>query len=78
MSTNAIAKRYAKALVQLGSEMGTVDQFNAQLTQFSTLLSDSRELAAVFSNPAYGIDAKKEILKELVTRTQTSPIVSNR
>jgi len=77
LSTNAIAKRYAKALVQIGSEAGTVDQFNAELTRFSTLLSDSRELAAVFSNPAYGIESKKEILKELVTRTQTSPIVSN-
>lgn len=77
MSTNAIANRYAKALVQIGSETGAVDQFNLQLTRFSTLLSESRELASVFGNPAYGIDSKREILKELVARLQVSPLVSN-
>ena len=77
MSTNAIAKRYAKALVQIGSEAGTVDGFTAELARFSTLLSDSRELAAVFGNPAYGIGPKKEILKELVAKLQVSPTVSN-
>ena len=77
MSTNAIAKRYAKALVQIGSEAGTVDGFNAELARFSTLLTDSRELAGVFSTPAYGIDAKKAILTDLVARLQVSPIVSN-
>jgi F-type H+-transporting ATPase subunit delta len=77
LSTNAIAKRYAKALVQIGSEAGAVDQYNAELARFSTLLTDSRELAAVFGNPAYGIESKKEILKELVEKLQVSPIVSN-
>jgi F-type H+-transporting ATPase subunit delta len=77
LSTNAIANRYAKALVQIGSETGAVDQFNLQLNSFSTLLSESRELASVFGNPAYGIDSKREILKELVARLQVSPMVSN-
>lgn len=77
MSTNAIANRYAKALVQIGSETGAVDQFNLQLNSFSTLLSESRELASVFGNPAYGIDSKREILKELVAKLQVSPMVSN-
>ena len=77
MSTNAIAKRYAKALVQIGSEAGTVDQFDTELNKFSVLLSGSSELASVFSNPAYGIEKKSEILKELVTRCQLSPMVSN-
>ena len=77
MSTNAIAKRYAKALVQIGSENGAVDQYNAELSQFSTLLSGSAELTSVFANPAYGIESKSEILKELVQKVQLSPIVSN-
>jgi F-type H+-transporting ATPase subunit delta len=77
LSTNAIAKRYAKALVQIGSEAGTVDGFNAELARFSSLITESRELAAVFGNPAYGIGAKSEILKELVTKLQVSPMVSN-
>ena len=77
MSTNAIAKRYAKALVQIGSEAGTVDGFNGELTRFSTLLTGNGELSAVFANPAYGIQSKSEILKELVAKLQISPMVSN-
>ena len=77
MSTNAIAKRYAKALVQIGSEAGTVDGFNGELTRFSSLLSQNGELTAVFANPAYGIGAKSEIMKELVAKLQISPMVSN-
>jgi F-type H+-transporting ATPase subunit delta len=77
LSTNAIAKRYAKALVQLGSEAGTVDSFNKELSSFSTLLSGNREISAVLANPAYGIESKSEILKELIAKVKVSPYVSN-
>lgn len=77
MSTNAIAKRYAKALVQIGSEAGSVDGFNGELSRFSTLLTDNRELSAVFANPAYGIEEKKEILKDTVAKLAVSPMISN-
>lgn len=77
MSTNAIAKRYAKALVQIGSEAGTVDGFNAELNRFSALLTESRELSTVFGNPAYGIESKSAILKDLVAKLQLSPMISN-
>ena len=77
MSTNAIAKRYAKALVQIGSEAGNVEGFNGELTRFSALLTDSRELSTIFANPAYGIEAKKGILKDLVAKLSISPMMSN-
>jgi F-type H+-transporting ATPase subunit delta len=77
LSTNAIAKRYAKALVQLGSEAGTVDSFNSELSGFSTLLSANREISAVFGNPAYGMEQKSEIMKDLVAKTKVSTYVSN-
>ncbi|GFO53561.1 ATP synthase subunit delta [Geomonas sp. Red276] len=77
MSTNAIAKRYAKALVQLGSEAGSVESFNTELSSFGALLSSNRELSAVFGNPAYGMEAKAEILKELIAMQKLSPYVSN-
>jgi F-type H+-transporting ATPase subunit delta len=77
LSTNAIAKRYAKALVQLGSEAGTVDGFNSELSGFSAILSANPELSAVFSNPAYGIESKSLILKDLIAKLALSPFVSN-
>ncbi|WP_136524088.1 ATP synthase F1 subunit delta [Geomonas ferrireducens] len=77
MSTNAIAKRYAKALVQIGSEAGSVEGFNDELARFSAVLTDSNELSAIFANPAYGIEEKKEILKDLVGKLSISPMISN-
>ena len=77
MSTNAIAKRYAKALVQLGSEAGTVEGLNGELNSFSTLLANNGELSAVLGNPAYGIESKSAILKELVGKLKLSATVSN-
>lgn len=77
MSTNAIAKRYAKALVRIGSEEGAVDRFNGELGRFSALLSESRELSSVFGNPAYGIESKRGILADLVGKLQLSATVSN-
>ncbi|ACM18819.1 ATP synthase F1, delta subunit [Geotalea daltonii FRC-32] len=77
MSTNAIAKRYAKALVQIGAEEGNVDKFSGELSQFTGVLAGSTSLTAVFSNPAYGIEAKKEILKEIMTKLGLSNNVAN-
>jgi F-type H+-transporting ATPase subunit delta len=77
LSTNAIAKRYAKALVQLGSEAGTVEGFNGELARFSKLLSGNAEVSSILGNPAYGIESKSAILKELVAKLNLSPMISN-
>jgi F-type H+-transporting ATPase subunit delta len=77
LSANAIAKRYAKALVQLGSEEGAVDSYGSELARFSGLLSESAELGAVFANPAYGMGQKTGILKELTAQMALSQMVSN-
>ncbi|ABQ28403.1 F0F1 ATP synthase subunit delta [Geotalea uraniireducens] len=76
MSTNAIARRYAKALVQIGAEEGQVDKFNSELTQFNTVLAANAGLTSVFSNPAYGIEAKREILKEIIGKLALSESVA--
>ncbi len=77
MITNAIARRYAKALVQLGSEEKGVDKFQAELTGVEALLASSAELRRVLANPAYGIEAKREILKDLLAKLSVSQTVSN-
>lgn len=77
MITNAISRRYAKALVQLGAEEGAVDKFNDELARFNALLKANSEVIAIFSNPAYGIQAKKEILSGLIGKMALSGTVTN-
>lgn len=77
MITNAISRRYAKALVQLGAEEGAVSRFNEELANFAALLDANPSVSAIFSSPAYGIEAKKAILGDLIAKLGLSGTVAN-
>jgi len=72
LSTNAIARRYAKALIQVAAEQGTVEQFFSELEAFSKTLVPGAEAAEFFEVPSYVIEAKREIVKELASRIGAS------
>jgi len=72
LSTNAIARRYAKALIQVAAEQGTVEQYYSELEAFSQALVPGAEAAEFFEAPSYGIEAKREIVKELASRLNVS------
>ena len=77
MITNAIARRYAKALVQLGAEEGAVEKFNAELAAFNETLAGNPALGSIFKSPAYGIEAKREILKDIIGKLALSKTAAN-
>ena len=77
MINNAIARRYAKALVQLGSEKELIARFSQELGPVNVLFSGNAELQAVFANPAFTAEQKKQIMRELVARMQCSDLVAN-
>ena len=77
MITNAIARRYAKALVQLGAEEGAVERFNTELTAVNAVLAGNPTLNSIFLSPAYRIEAKREILMEIIGKLGFSGTVAN-
>ncbi len=77
MSANAIARRYAKALVQLAAEEGAVEKFHGDLAGVADLFSAHAELGSLLSNPAYGIEAKLEILRDVADKLSLSGSVRN-
>jgi len=74
---NALAKRYAKALVQLGSEGGLIDRFRDELAIVDTLFRTNSELRAAFADPALTQEQKKNIMKELADKAASSELVRN-
>ena len=72
MITNAIARRYAKALVQLGAEEGAVEKFNDELAAFNRTLAANPALNSIFRSPAYGLEAKREILRDVIGKLSLS------
>ena len=77
MSANAIARRYAKALVQLAAEEGAVESFHSELARVEELFAANPELGSLLSNPAHGIEAKLEILKDVAGKLALSGTVRN-
>ncbi len=77
MINNAIARRYAKALVQLGSESGLIERFSQELKVVDGLVSGNAELRAALGNPAFTAEQKKQIMKELVVKLGSSELVAN-
>ncbi len=77
MINNAIARRYAKALVQLGSENGLIDRFSQELAVVDQLFAGNAELRAAFGNPAFTTEQKKQIMKDLIAKLGSSELVAN-
>ncbi|MDD2364662.1 MAG: ATP synthase F1 subunit delta [Desulfuromonadaceae bacterium] len=77
MINNGLAKRYAKALVQLGSENGLIDRFRSELGVVDGIFSSSNELRAAFSNPALTQDQKRSMMSDLVAKAGCSELVGN-
>jgi len=74
---NTIAKRYAKALVQLGSENDLIDGFRKELADVNNLFMTNADVGAAFANPAFTAEQKKQIMQELVARFGCSELVGN-
>ena len=77
MINNTLARRYAKALVQIGSEDGLIDRFRDELTAIDRIFSSNADLKSVFANPAFTAEQKKEIMKDLIARVKCSELVGN-
>lgn len=77
MSANAIARRYAKALVQLAAEESAVEKFHGELANVEALFAAHPELGSLLSNPAYGIEAKLDTLKDVSGKLELSGTIRN-
>jgi F-type H+-transporting ATPase subunit delta len=75
--TNAIAKRYAKALVQLASEENALEAYQQELAGFERVISASPELRAALVSPACSMESKQGILGELLAKAAPSVTVGN-
>jgi F-type H+-transporting ATPase subunit delta len=58
---NTLARRYAKALVQIGSEDGLIDRFRDELTAVDRVFTEQ----------------KKEIMKDLIAKVKCSELIGN-
>ena len=65
MSTYRINTHYAKALMLLSEETGTMDRVSQDMRLVSQVCAENRELNVVFNNPVIPKDKKVAIVKDL-------------
>ncbi len=68
-----IAKRYAKALVQLAENKNTVDKTKAELAEFTSAVDALPALQKLFASPVFTPENKKAVIKELAARLGMQP-----
>jgi F-type H+-transporting ATPase subunit delta len=72
-----IARRYAKALMNIGLEDGNYDAYGEELDTFTALFQGAEQLREVLSNPAFGILRRQAIIKEIGEKIRLSPLTIN-
>lgn len=68
-----IAKRYAKALVQLAEEKKTVDKTRADLAAFVSAVDSLPALQKLLASPVFTPENKKSVIKELAAKMSLDP-----
>lgn len=66
MVDGSVARRYAKALLEIGREENTVDRLGEDLQRFLRLFTNtSTELANVMANPVFTMSERRAVLDRL-------------
>jgi F-type H+-transporting ATPase subunit delta len=77
VKSDVIAKRYARALYELGQEEGKEKAFLEELQGIVVVIGESEELKSILESPLYDIVLKKRILKEVSSKISVSPYTVN-
>jgi F-type H+-transporting ATPase subunit delta len=77
VTNSIVAKRYAKALLELGRDDGNLEKYGQELSDMVGLLDESPELEQVLSNPGFELEDRKAVLAQILEKTSPSPMVAN-
>ena len=66
MITGSLARRYAKAIFEIGSSQGDLDKLGADLRSFAKAMRDSTELVTVLTNPAIRRADRRKVIEGLL------------
>lgn len=77
MKNTVLAKRYAKALFQVGKEENALDSFNSALAEMAALYDQVPEVVDALTNPLYPLEAREKVMEHLLAKMQVSAMVGN-
>lgn len=72
-----VSSRYARALLELGDEGGTITRIQDELARFVEAYEGSEDLRNVLLNPSISLDERKNLIKKLAVRLRLSSLTTN-
>jgi len=73
MVTGSLARRYARAVIELGTEHKNLDQLGAELRTLAQAMKTSPELVSSLTNPAIRRADRRKVIDALLQRAGASP-----
>lgn len=77
MVTGSLARRYARAVVEIGTANGNLDQLGADLRALARAMHDSAELVTALTNPAIRRADRRRVIDSLLERVSAQPHTRN-
>ena len=77
MIVGSIARRYAKALLEIGVKQQTYDALGKELDRVADVFAKSPELKQALENPVFPLEKRRLVLDELARRLALSKVVRN-
>lgn len=77
MSIEAVARRYSRAIFELGREKKQLDAIAKELGAFAELYTESDELRETVTSPMLTDEAREAIVEDVAKRLRASPHTTN-
>jgi F-type H+-transporting ATPase subunit delta len=77
MVTGSLARRYARAVIQIGEANGNLDKIGTDLRSLAKVMKESAELVTVLTNPAIRRGDRRKVLEGLLQRLGAQPQTKN-
>ncbi len=72
-----ISKRYARAFFEIAGEEKKLEQYYNELSQFSSIVAENKDLGGFLANPIFDEEAKKKVLEKIIGRLSLSKMTIN-
>jgi len=77
MVTGSLARRYARAVMQLAEQTGNLDAIARDLRTFAAAMKESAELVSLLTNPAIRRADRRKVVDALLHRVLAQPQTKN-
>ncbi|MFH2059755.1 MAG: ATP synthase F1 subunit delta [Pseudomonadota bacterium] len=77
MKNLTVSRRYAKALILIGQENDTADQYKAELESIVQLFDTQENFETTLINPLYNKNDRKKVLEAVLASTDLSAIIKS-